>query len=64
VSTLTAPAEPSLQAGPARPSGRRRDPCSRAPLGRLRVDALWWQTIIVAAIICFVTFLAGGGLHL
>jgi O-Antigen ligase len=32
--------------------------------GPLRPDALWWPTILLAAIICFVTFLAGGGLHL
>ncbi len=30
----------------------------------LRADALWWPTILAAAILCLVTFLAGGGLHL
>ena len=37
----------------------------RGPLGGLlRADALWWPTILTAGIICFLTFLAGGGLHL
>jgi type II secretory pathway pseudopilin PulG len=30
----------------------------------LRPDALWWPTILIAGLICFVTFVAGGGLHL
>jgi hypothetical protein len=30
----------------------------------MRADALWWATILIAGIICYLTFLAGGGLHL
>jgi len=30
----------------------------------VRPDALWWPTILIAGLICFVTFVAGGGLHL
>jgi O-Antigen ligase len=46
---------------PALPRRRGR----RGPLGGLlRADALWWPTLLTAAIICFLTFLAGGGLHL
>ena len=51
-----------------RPRARLRAgaaPAARAPLrGLLRADALWWATILIAAIICALTFLAGGGLHL
>jgi O-Antigen ligase len=65
VSALTAPAEPSLQTepelSPDRGHGAQRP---APPHSLLRADALWWPTILVAAIICFVTFLAGGGLHL
>ena len=32
--------------------------------GWLRTDAMWWPTVLVAGIICFVTFVAGGGLDL
>lgn len=64
MSTLTAPAEHTLQTAPSAPS-RRRGAGGRAPLrGLLRADALWWATILIAAIICALTFLAGGGLHL
>ena len=28
------------------------------------MDAQWWPTLLIASIICFVTFVAGGGLHL
>jgi O-antigen ligase len=30
----------------------------------LRVDALWWPTLLTAGVACFVTFLAKGGLNL
>jgi hypothetical protein len=64
VSTLTAPAEQELQTVPSAPP-RRRGAGGRAPLGGLlRADALWWATVLIAAIICVLTFLAGGGLHL
>ncbi len=64
MSTLTAPAEHTLQTAPSSPA-RRRGGGGRAPLrGLLRADALWWATILTAAIICVLTFLAGGGLHL
>jgi hypothetical protein len=37
----------------------------RVPLGGLlRWEALWWQTLLNAAILSFVAFYAGGGLHL
>ncbi len=69
MSTLTAPAEP-LQAGPPQ-TGSEHSPArepgagGRAPRGGpLRADALWWPTILAGGIICAVTFLAGGGLHL
>ncbi len=47
---------PPNAAGPApRQSARPR---------ALRVDALWWSTLLTAGIVCFVTFLAKGGLNL
>ena len=65
MSTLTAPAEPSLEPAPARAPERGRGARWGAPSGRwLRAEAQWWQTLLIAAIICFVTFVAGGGLHL
>jgi hypothetical protein len=66
VSTLTAPAERSLQTGPVHSPPRWRGAGGWAPLGGLprALGALWWATILTGAIICFVTFVAGGGLHL
>jgi hypothetical protein len=64
VSTLTAPAEltPQTAAPPPPAEGRAG---GQAPLGGLlRADALWWPTILTAAVICALTFIAGGGLHL
>jgi tetratricopeptide (TPR) repeat protein len=64
VSALTAPAEHSLRTEAPGLDGARRAG-GHAPLGGLlRVDALWWPTILITGIVCFVTFLAGGGLHL
>ncbi len=64
MSTLTAPAEPALQTA-APPPAEERGTGGRAPLGGLlRADALWWPTILTAAVICVLTFVAGGGLHL
>ena len=31
--------------------------------GHLHLDALWWPTLLTAAILCFIAFLAGGGPH-
>ena len=65
MSTLTAPAEHSLETSLAHSPARGREPGGRAPLGGLlRSDALWWPTLLTAGVICFVTFLAGGGLRL
>ncbi len=64
MSTLTAPAEqplPTAAPPPVAESGDGR----QAPLGGLlRADALWWATILTAGVICLLTFIAGGGLHL
>jgi hypothetical protein len=70
VSAPTAPAEYSPAGAALRPpaerlSPGRPQPGGRAPLGGLlRADALWWPTLLTAAVLCFVTFLAGGGLSL
>ncbi len=65
MSALTAPPEHSLQAGLAHSPARGRGAGGRAPLGGLlRTDALWWPALLTGAIICSITFLAGGGLHL
>jgi O-Antigen ligase len=65
VSTLTAPAEPLLEAGPPPSGSHRSSSAGGSTLGRLlRIDALWWPTLLTAGVICFVTFVAGGGLHL
>ena len=64
MSALTASAEHPLQTEGHRLDGTRRAG-GRGPLGGLlRADALWWPTILIAGVVCFVTFLAGGGLHL
>lgn len=70
MSTLTAPAEHPLQT--AAPQAVPEDspaqgPGAGAPApagGPQRTAALWWPTILTGAIICFVTFVAGGGLRL
>jgi hypothetical protein len=65
VSALTAPAEQPLQTGPASPPAGGGGAGGHTPRrGLLRADALWWPTILTAGIICALTFLAGGGLHL
>jgi O-Antigen ligase len=65
VSAVTAPAEPTPAAAPQGPPPAAPAARARAPLGGLlRADALWWVTILTATIICLVTFIAGGGLHL
>jgi O-Antigen ligase len=64
VSAHTAPAEPALQTVPA-PSGGRLSDRGPSPLGGLiRAEALWWPTLLIAGLICFLAFVAGGGLHL
>ena len=64
MSTLTAPAEQTPQTAAPAPA-TEGGAGGRAPLGGLlRADALWWATILTAAIICALTFIAGGGLHL
>ncbi len=64
MSTLTAPAEHAPQTAAPPPLTEER-PGGQAPLGGLlRADALWWVTILIAAVICVLTFVAGGGLHL
>jgi hypothetical protein len=65
VSALAAPAEnpPQLSAAGSpvpEPAVKAAAPGS----GWLRTDAMWWPTILIAGVICFVTFIAGGGLHL
>jgi O-Antigen ligase len=65
VSALTAPAESPLQTGPESSPAPSAKTGGRAPLGGLlRADALWWPTLLTAGVICFLTFLGGGGLHL
>jgi Flp pilus assembly protein TadD len=70
VSAPAAPAErPPAQPGIAQLRGTRR-PAGQAgagehaaPRGLFRSDATWWVALLIAAIICFVAFVAGGGLH-
>jgi hypothetical protein len=65
VSTLTAPTEDPPLLGPVESPGPSPGVKTGAPRsGLLRPDALWWPTLLVAGLICFVTFVAGGGLHL
>ena len=65
MSTLTAPTEDPPQLGAVESPGPAPVLKAGAPRsGLLRADALWWPTILIAGIICFVTFVAGGGLHL
>ena len=65
MSTLTAPTDHQLEAGPPPSGSGAPEARGRAPLGGLlRGNALWWPTILIAGAICFVTFVAGGGLHL
>jgi tetratricopeptide (TPR) repeat protein len=68
VSVQTAPAEapqaPGVQAPP--PATPRVEHSRRAPAALL-ADAwpqLWWMTLLIAAIFCFITFHAKGGLNL
>jgi hypothetical protein len=50
--------------GLASPFAKEAGSGKRAPLGLLsQLDALWWPTLLTAAILCFIAFLAGGGLH-
>ena len=68
MSTLLAE-PPQARAPPQRRRGRRpapRPPRSAAPLGGLREASLArrWPTLLVAAVLCLVTFVAGGGLNL
>ncbi len=65
MSALAAPAEKTPRTDLQRPAPRGRGPAWRAPAdGLLRADAMWWPTLLTAAILCFVAFYAGGGLHL
>jgi len=61
VSVPTAPAErptasPQVLADLESVAGAQR--------GRLSGSALWWPTLLAAGVLCFVAFLAGGGLNL
>jgi O-Antigen ligase len=62
VSTLAAPTEKPPPLGAVSPPTEVEATAPRG--GWLRADAMWWPTILIAGIICFVTFVAGGGLHL
>ncbi len=65
MSAVTAPAEHASPPAPQGPPPAARAAGARALLGGLlRADALWWVTILTATLICLVTFVAGGGLHL
>jgi hypothetical protein len=66
VSVPTAPAEhPTAWPGSADPlSATPRVRITGARPGRPGGSALWWPTLLAAGILCFVTFLAGGGLNL
>jgi hypothetical protein len=48
---------------PAPSGGEWRAPAPRAPRRGAR-PALWWPTLLIAAIFCFITFYAKGGLKL
>ncbi|MDQ6811317.1 MAG: O-antigen ligase family protein, partial [Actinomycetota bacterium] len=69
MSAPTAPAErlsgplgrPRLPASPDGPALSERGDSAR---GGALPRALWWPALIVAGLLCFVTFLAGGGLSL
>ncbi len=66
----TIPAEPRPALGSSPPPAAT--PASTGETGlrpsawrrALRVDALWWSTLLTAGAVCFVTFLAKGGLNL
>ncbi len=60
-----APAERSPPLGVALPLGQERRRVRRAPLPPPIEDgpALWWPTLLTAAVVCFVTFYAKGGLN-
>jgi hypothetical protein len=66
MSTLLA--KPAKTAGPRDPSGEGHLPSpepERARTGRARrLVALAWPALLVAAVLCLVTFVAGGGLNL
>ncbi|HME05301.1 MAG TPA: O-antigen ligase family protein [Solirubrobacteraceae bacterium] len=65
MSALAAPAEHAPPPDLERDTPRGRVAGWRPPAGgRLRADALWWPTLLTAAILCFVAFYAGGGLRL
>ena len=51
---------------PASPRGERGGWQQRAPIAPLlrARPALWWTTLLIAAIFCFITFYAKGGLNL
>jgi len=53
---------PPLVVTPPSASGNRL--LGEARRRMLRIDALWWPTLLTAGIVCLITFLAKGGLNL
>jgi Tfp pilus assembly protein PilF len=68
VSVPVAPTEPAPAPGASAPPAPVRGvPKRRAPLSRERQRAhpvLWWPTLATAAVLCFISFFAKGGLNL
>jgi O-antigen ligase len=49
---------------PPPPTNSRARARDETPLGRLAGQGLWWPTLLVAGLVCFVVFYAKGGLNL
>ncbi len=64
MSAHAAPAERTPALGVAPPLAGARRSAPRGQPALLRLDALWWPTLLVAGIACFATFYAKGGLNL